>query len=294
MQPTLSGIYKKILHTWTRETGQKSLTSQLKWVSRHHRTIADQISHYNNVNTKKLHNQALAAVMRRLKRPMLAKKYSSVASDLYKESIQAESCQTLTTLERQKWVSMLEINSKVKELAQNIRSQPLDVKTNFQHLLLALYTMQPPIRREYSDMRIVTRVLHAAAGNYLLRSEPAAYTVVLNRDKVSRHAGPASFKLSRALGNIIEQSLQRHPRAYLLSLLHTPDKPLGGQCFDRLLAGIWPERKVTVNVLRSAYVTAFYDQHPDIPARAGLATLMRHSRSTAELSYYKPMMGRAK
>ena len=292
MQPALSEIYQKIMHTWTREAGHRSMSAQLTWVGQHHRTIAERISSYRNVNTRKLHHQALAAVMRCLERPMLARKYASIVGDLKKRSMQAESCQTLTASERQKWIPLCEIKRKVEALAQHVRSHPLDIRANFQHLLLALYTMQPPIRREYSDMRIVKKALQASEGNYLLCSAPGAYTVVLNRDKVSKQAGPARFKLSRALGTVIEQSLQHYPRAYLLSLIRTPSKPLGGQRFDKLLADIWPERKVTVNVLRSAYVTAFYEQHPNISAKDGLAALMRHSRSTAETFYYKPMICR--
>lgn len=78
-----------------------------------------------------------------------------------------------------------------------------------------------------------------------------------------------------------------YPRNFLFSLQHNPEKAMGNQCFDKLLASIWPDKKVTVNVLRSAYVTAYYDRHPDIRARDSLAARMRHSRHTAEMSYYK-------
>lgn len=287
MQPRLSSIYQSILNTWASALKSKRTGPRMQWVSRHHSHIAERISCYVNVNTRKLHYQALAAVFRHLQQPQLTKKYSSEASKLHKQSMQAESRQTLSPSERRKWLPLSLVTAKAKELARYVQCHPLDIKANLQHLVLAMYTLQPPLRREYCNMPVVQKAPRAPDTNYVLRAAPGAYTVVLNKDKVSRRAGPGRFKLSKALGSVIESSLKRYPRAYLFSLQHSPDKPMGGQCFDKLLAGIWPERRVTVNVLRSAYVTAFYDKHHDIAARDKLAALMRHSRSTAELSYYK-------
>lgn len=291
MQPgssaSLSHIYQRILATWTSDAPPATTDARLQWAVRHHRQIAARIQRYANVNSRKVHYQALAAVLKVCMKPQLAQQYAGEAARLHKLSVLAESSQSLSPSERSKWVPFSVITAKARELEHHVKQHPFDIHANFQFLALAMYSLQPPIRREYCSMQIVCAPPRSSLHNFLQRVGIGSYTVILNKDKVSRCAGAATFKLSKRLGNIIDSSLQRFPRKYLFSQRRCPGKPMNSQCFDRLLAGIWPLKKVTVNVLRSAYVTAYHDRVHDLRKRDILAKKMRHSRATAELYYYK-------
>ena len=67
-----------------------------------------------------------------------------------------------------------------------------------------------------------------------------------------------------------------------------PNKPLGKQNFENLLSECMPDKKLSVDLIRSAYITHMYNKpNFTIAQRNELAKQMRHSRNIAELSYQK-------
>jgi len=133
--------------------------------------------------------------------------------------------------------------------------------------------------------------------NYLWNHDDK-YTIIINQDKVShqyKKGGTIKYRLgkidieSKTLTNIIDESLKTFPRKYILSLLTNRNNPLGKQNFERILNEIFePEgKKVTVDILRSVYITHFYESNPTLLQREKLAKQMRNSVSVQEKSYRK-------
>ena len=139
-------------------------------------------------------------MLRHLRQSQLAKQYAVEASRLHKTSMLAEQTQMLTPSERAKWVLMPQIVAKARQLACHVQRNPLDIKANLQHLLLSMYILQPPLRREYADMPVLAKAPTNPEQYCVLRSAPVVHAVVVNKDKISRHAGPGNFKLTAALG----------------------------------------------------------------------------------------------
>ena len=123
--------------------------------------------------------------------------------------------------------------------------------------------------------------------NYLLNKN-GKYYVVIRDDKVIKSHGPAQFELSNELNNVINISLEAFPRKYILSTQREGSKQIGKQGFESLLKQCFSPQRVTVDILRSAYITHFYsDPRKTLAQKEDLAKLMRHSAIIAQREYQK-------
>ena len=149
-----------------------------------------------------------------------------------------------------------------------------------------MYTMQPPIRMKYKTMQIVNVLPKNKKENYLLRKNNR-YFVVIRDDKVIKSHGSDQFELSNDLNNVIHESLEVFPRKYILSTQRDGDRPIGKQGFESLLRQCFSPQRVTVDILRSAYIPNFYsDARHSLKEKDELARLMKYSSKTAEREYH--------
>ena len=84
----------------------------------------------------------------------------------------------------------------------------------------------------------------------------------LKNDKViiKKGHGPDQFEMSNKLNTVINESLEAFPRKYILSTQRDGDRPIAEQWFKSLLKQCFSPQKVTVDILRSAYIT-FKNMH---------------------------------
>ena len=116
--------------------------------------------------------------------------------------------------------------------------------------------------------------------------------VVIRNDKVIKNHKPAQFELSNELNNVINDSLEAFPRKFILSIQRDGRKPIQKQGFESLLKQCFSPQRVTVDILRSAYITQFYsDPRKTLKDKDELARLMRHSSKFAEREYNKIDLG---
>ena len=112
--------------------------------------------------------------------------------------------------------------------------------------------------------------------------------MIIRNDKVIKSHKPAQFELPDELNNVINTSLTAFPRKYILSTQRDGDRPIGKQGFESLLIQCFSPQRVTVDILRSAYITHFYsDPRKTLKDKDELARLMRHSAKIAEREYHK-------
>ena len=148
-------------------------------------------------------------------------------------------------------------------------------KNNLSWVLLSLYTMQPPTRMEYKNMKIVDVLPKNKKENYLLRKNDKYY-VIIRDDKVTKSHGPDQFELSNELNNVINESLQAFPRKYILSTQRNGDSPINKQGFESLMKQCFNPQNVTVDILRSSYITnAYSDPRMTLKMKNELARKMR-------------------
>jgi hypothetical protein len=123
----------------------------------------------------------------------------------------------------------------------------------------------------------------------LLNKHPNKCFYVVNLDKVSKYD---KFKEDEAkyieisdpqLCKLLRDSYKQNPRAYVFET--EEGKPYSINSISILLL----ERpfNLNFNILRSSYVSNFYNNNPYPKEKKDLATKMRHSADTAELNYLK-------
>ena len=105
---------------------------------------------------------------------------------------------------------------------------------------------------------------------------------------MSKSHGPDQFELSSELNSVINESLEAFPRKYILSAQRNGDYPINKQGFESLLKQCFSPQKVTVDILRSSYITHFYsDPRMTLKMKVELARKMRHSATIAQREYQK-------
>jgi hypothetical protein len=177
--------------------------------------------------------------------------------------------------------------------------KPEDIATaqgHYQYLLLALLTLQPPLRTSYYTSAKFTKTekgTRVIDENFLLlafRGKPRAYYIV-NKDKASNYkeyAKDESLSIidikDDRLVDIIYDSYKKYPRTYLFQ---SKDKPISQETLLAMLRKITNLPGLTIDMMRASYVTYFYEQKQTYKERDELSKQMRHSQSTASKNYRK-------
>ena len=285
----LSTDYMMKVSTWEKKLPELFKDNNYKWIATNHKKIYEYITkHYTNKNTLKGHISVLAGILRTLDTlPLIQKKYSKISTDLCLELQNESKKQELSPQRKENFVFLDDFIKRREQFKQLFEQDKTNNKNNLSWVLLSLYTYQPPIRMEYKSMEIVSVLPKNKKQNYLLNKN-GKYYVVIRDDKVIKSHGPAQFELSNELNNVINISLEAFPRKYILSTQREGSKQIGKQGFESLLKQCFSPQRVTVDILRSAYITHFYsDPRKTLAQKEDLAKLMRHSAIIAQREYQK-------
>jgi hypothetical protein len=246
---------------------------------------------YTNLNTLKTHFATLGKVGKILGSEELYQKYAGEGLSVQLARQERESRGTgLDARELENWVTQNHLKRRIRQL-----SDREDKKSLMSRLALALNVLQPPLRSDVADMKVVTRLPPANQRNrnYLLvnnDSQEVSY-LLYSPVKVSgkeNHVGDnPTIPLSPELSAIIRDTLRVFPRKFLLSKSSDPNQSLGTQSYSSLLSKAVPGKRVGINILRSSYATNFYIRNPAPSDRERLAQSMRTSVGELDRSYAK-------
>ena len=279
------------ISTWEKKLPELVRDNNYKWIAKNHKKIYEYITaNYTNKNTRKGHISVLAGILKALsmqKRAM--NKYSKISTELCNERQDESMSQELLPRRIDNYVSLEDVIKRREYYKNLFERDKHNAKNNLSWVLLSLYTMQPPLRQDYKDMQIVDVLPKNKKENYLWR-KGIEYYIVIRKDKVVKSHGAAQFELSDQLNNVINESLEAFPRKYILSTQRDGSKPIQKKGFESLLRQCFPGKHVNVDILRSAYVTYFYnDPRINLKMKHELANKMRQSASVAEREYRKLM-----
>ena len=260
--------------------------NEYKWILKNHNKIYDYIKKtYTNLGTLKSHINVLGMMMKKFNKPLLYKKYSKESTDIndeYKKSFEDQNHDI------ENFIPFKDIEKKRDEYKKLFENDKTNNKLNLMYLILSLYTYQPPLRMNYDDMMIVNKIPDND-NNYMLNKN-GKYYVIINHDKISNKLGSATFELNDKLNDIINESLSLFPRKYILSTQNDGDKPINKQGFESLMKQMFKNQKISIVLLRSAYITHMYSK-PNFTVRdkKELASKMRqtYEPNIQELHYQK-------
>ncbi|GAQ87644.1 hypothetical protein KFL_003670050 [Klebsormidium nitens] len=172
------------------------------------------------------------------------------------EQMRNAGSQKATKKELDNWITMQEIKDKMEELGRRIRRQILpefrgsgrrlnreEVKVVFQHLLLAANVLEPPKRRDWSDLPLqkadgsfhnqAAKDMFDEYGNVLKESrDTETYVLVLKSFKTAKQYGEQRFEMPKRLSCYIKRSIELVPRAFFLTLLSNLGDPMNDETLE--------------------------------------------------------------
>jgi len=184
-----------------------------------------------------------------------------------------------------------------ENILNNINFYEINNKTeHYQYLLLALLTYQPPVRTNfYITCKFVNEKRFIQNDENYIRifkdHGKIKLQLVINKDKASNYKLYASNKSLSFIDikhpeliKIILFSINKYPRTYLFEL---NNNPITENTLLQYLRNITKLKQINIDMMRSSYVSWFYENNKKYKDRDELAKQMRHSQSTASKNYFK-------
>lgn len=243
---------------------------------------------YDNIDTKKTHVIALVNILRNLKNDSIADKYSEVAIQLQNES--SENKKNNKQLTESRIINPIDyekISSLYNKLREKFDKGSISDSDHMLLVILALNTLMPPIRSEYTNMPIVTPDSKTDTGNLMVKAgKKKPWYIILNDFKTVKSFGKQKLEIPNKLKNFLSESLKKMPRSYLVSKVDNPNEPIGYPIFLRMVQKSLGGGTGS-DVFRSSYITEFMKQRPTMSEREELAKKMLHSLESQGLHYVK-------
>lgn len=152
------------------------------------------------------------------------------------------------------WVDWPTVLAKLQELAD------VEYGSN-DHLLLALYSLQEPLRQDFGCVRLVRRlpVSVPTRENFMVFHKDGSIQLVLNEYKTAKKYKQYSRNVPYELATIITYSVKNNPRVYLF-------EDSSGSCYksrnsftkfsNGVLKRLFKPKIVTVSVLRHSFISS--------------------------------------
>jgi hypothetical protein len=167
---------------------------------------------------------------------------------------------------------------------------------HYQVLLLALLTYQPPLRTNfYITAKFVKHKNDVKPEENYIRlykyKDKLKAQYIVGKDKASSYkAYVVNKELSiieiedPELVKMIYHSYRTYERTYLFQL---KEKPISEKTLLQYLRNVTSVPLINIDMMRSSYVTWFFEHNKKFKEREALARKMRHSFSTSSKNYFK-------
>ena len=222
------------------------------------------------------------------------KLYSQAGFNLLQEKEKIESKNELDEKEKENLRSIEYLNNCLE--VHRVVSEE-NIIEHYKQLLLMMLIKQPPLRTSFYSTAKFLRLytLNNNKDNYLYltkRGKIKAY-IIINKDKASNYKLYSMNKeLSKIkidneeLVNYINYSFIEYPRKYVFENPKT-EQPLSDAILLKYLRDITKTPLINFDMVRSAYVTYYYEHNKTYDKREELSKQMRHSVHTASKNYLK-------
>ena len=191
-------------------------------------------------------------------------------------------------------------NHKTIEYLKNILESHDDkanenIIEHYKHLFLMMLIYQPPLRTSfYSSSKFLRLLIKDNKDTnyvYITRKGKLKIYYIVNKDKASNYKlynvnkNLSKIKIeNEELVKFINESFIKYPRTYLFEV---NTKPVSDAILLRWLRSITDTPLINIDMIRSAYITWFYENNKTYGSRDKLSREMRHSQATASKNYLK-------
>jgi hypothetical protein len=242
-------------------------------------------------STKENYLFTVARKLNILKKKRNANQFSEEAFKLMNQRQENEGHNSLDAKEMEHWRPhsyFVELLKKYNQTGSTTIQQHLKI------LLLTILTYQPPLRTSFYTTALFLREKNNndKQHNYVYVNRRGASKVqyIVNKDKASNYK---VYNMNKNLSFIdvegeakqaIIDSYMNFPRNYLFEI---NNEPITDSTLLRWLREISGVSGITIDIMRSSYITWYYETHPHYNDRDKLSRYMRHSQKTAQLNYNK-------
>ena len=207
--------------------------------------------------------------------------YNSVINTHQKDMKQQENWTTLAELKKglriyQNQIRDLDLLNKNK-----LNTKQMNIIQSY--LVVALYTLQPPVRLNYADMKIITDPKDIEDGkNYLLNKSRNKKSFIFQDYKTSGKHGKIDQPISKELNTIINKWLKVNKTNNFL--IDQKGHALNANQLGKFISKAFgfTGKKITLNLLRHIYISENIDLEAIKKAKV-LAKSMHHSSGMQEM-----------
>lgn len=263
-------------------------TENYDWTIKYFDKIIEFIESYENLNTQKAYMVALTYVIGHYVEN--SNKYYEICSekmveltkklqDIYDEQkILDNRLENMLLYE-----DLIRLREKYKEYNNE------SIKLHYQYLILCLYTMQPCLRSEYKDMKILqitNEKIPKDNNNYINICRDGNIYICINDDKTTYSNGREMIEiLDDELKEIIVKSIKTYGRKYLITKINNTEEPSDKE-FSIMINDIFSPLKFGIDMFRSAYVNNIYNKYNNKTLKK-IAKMMRTSFYAMTTHYNK-------
>jgi hypothetical protein len=185
--------------------------------------------------------------------------------------------QTLTENQKPNYLPLADLLAVQERLGAKAEKSDGDWKD---YLVASLYTLQPPVRADYGEMKVFARRSSKRKGNELVYGQKKGAYFVFREYKTAKTYGDVEIRVAPALLSVIT--------GWFEHLGKTPKHLLGRPITSNDLLGVInhafrsTKKDIGVNLLRHAYITDFMKTPRTIKEREELAMKMLHDKDTQE------------
>lgn len=225
------------------------------------------------------------------------KKYQQKAQELYAELQKEEATNQQTDKEKEAYRSHRFLMKIIDEYYDDYTM--MSYKNHIKFLVLCLTVLQPPVRTDfYTTAKFITQATqNNKVNNYVfLNARSRKIYYIINDDKVketklynmNKQYSQIEIEDNR-LKEILFYSFEVYNREYLLQANHRDNTPISQNTYLNWLRAMTGSENMTNDIMRSSYITWFYNNHKKQSDRDNLALKMRHTSDTAARNYFKDL-----